>query len=81
MSADLVTLNLSGGEAGRLVQSGQLTSVVTLNDEHGSGNDVLGALVFVNVFASPIPEVPTYSAMLMGLALLAAVQRRRRPRA
>lgn len=70
MSRDDVTLTVAGSAGGQLVQSGQLTSVVTTSSESGAEATV-SALVFVNVFAAAIPEASTWASMLAGISLLA----------
>lgn len=79
MTQDGVTLTEAGRAGGQVFQSGQLTSGVTTTLSEFPTEDTVSALVFVNVFAAPIPEVSTWASMLAGISLLAmAVARRRR---
>jgi len=75
---DQVTLTLAGiGNAGLLVQSGQLSSTVFTTAEEGA-SDIFPVNVRVNAFAAPVPEASTWVSMLAGIVLLAAASARRR---
>jgi hypothetical protein len=64
----------------KIVESGQLSARIGTADEQSLGGAGFNVLVFLNTFATPIPEVSTFTSMVAGLALLAAARWRRRGR-
>jgi hypothetical protein len=62
----------------RIVQSGQVRAVASTSSNFGTNVFLPEVLVFVNVFAAPIPEASTWASMLAGFAVLAAMMRWRR---
>jgi hypothetical protein len=62
----------------QIVESGQLSARIGTSDEERLGGASFNVLVFLNTFATPIPEVSTFTSMVAGLALLAAARWRRR---